>query len=241
MKLSMSLFAAGALVLGTTAMSASAAVFNEDGGSGAPVGVVLETNGEAGGFQVWDRWERTIANAEVISDSTITQINAKLWTNDADVWQINVTNAANFFVWASGGHTLAVFDAAGNALAAVLGSGSSSAIDGSWLSGNGIYYVGFGADGNSPRNAAGEDLFNLSLAVSAPVAGDTVLAADPFVAWSNFNGVCGFGCDPLTFVPQLIGPGNFTRPNPTVHIQAPEPASMALLGLGGLAMLRRRA
>ena len=241
MKLGIGLFAAGSLVVGTAAMSASAAVFNEDGGSGAPVGVVSETNGEAGGFQVWDRWGRTIADAEVISDSTITQINAKLWTNDADLWQINVTDAANFFAWVTGGHTLAIFDAAGNGVAAVIGSGSSSAIDGSWLSGNGIYYIGFGADGNSPRNAAGEDIFNLSFSPSAPVAGDSTLAADPFVAWSDFNGVCGFGCDPLTFVPQLIGPGNFTRPNPIVNIQAPEPASLALLGLGGLAVLRRRA
>lgn len=241
MKLGMSLFAAGALVVGTTAMSASANVFNEDGGSGAPVGVVLETNGETGGFLVWDRWERTIANAEVISDSTINLILPKLWTNDADVWQINVTDAANFSAQVGGGHSLILFDAAGNALAGVLGNGAGSLIDSSWLSGNGIYYLGLGADGNMPQNAAGQALFALSGTASAPIAGDTALAADPFVAWSNFNGVCGFGCDPLTFVPQLVGPGNFTRPFANITLAIPEPASLALLGLGGLAMLRRRA
>lgn len=240
MKVCMSLFAAGVLVLGTTAMTASATTFNEDAGTGGPPFDALETNEDIGGFAVWDRWERTIGNAEVISDSTIQFIQPMLWTNDADVWQINVTDAANFSAQGGGGHSLILFDAAGNALAGVLSNDANSLIDSSWLSGNGIYYLGLGADGSMPQNAAGEALFALSGTASAPIAGDTLLAADPFVAWSDFNGVCGFGCDPATFVPVLLGPGNFTRPSSTVRLAIPEPASMTLIGLGGLAMLRRR-
>lgn len=226
------LFAAGALVLGASAMSASAVTFFENAGIGdAPVGA-LETNGESGFFGAWDQYGRTVAGAEVIADSTIDNIQPKLWTNDADLWQINVTDAANFSAQSGGGHSLILFDAAGNALAGVLSNGPSSLIDSSWLSGNGIYYLGLGADGNNPRNAAGTNIFSLSGTASAPVAGDTALAADPAVAWELNN----LGGAPAG----LVGPGNFTRGSANIRLAIPEPASMALLGLGGLAMLRRR-
>jgi hypothetical protein len=228
MKLGIGLFAAGALVVGTAAMNASAITFFEDAGGGDPPVGALETNGGTGFFGAWDRYGRTLAGAEVISDSTINKIQPRLYTNDADLWQINVTDAANFFAYTGGSHTLALFDAAGNAIVAVKGAGSSNAIDSSWLSGNGIYYLGLGADGSNPRNAAGQNIFNLSFSPSAPVAGDIALAADPFVAWEKNNGA------------NLIGPGNFTRPSSIVTIQMPEPASLGLLSLGGLAMLRRR-
>lgn len=232
MKLGMSLFAAGALIVGTTAMSASATSFFEDANIGdAPVGA-LETNDEGGFFGAWDKYGRTLAGAEVISDSTINTIVPKLWTNDADLWQINVTDAANFSAQSGGGHTLVLFDAAGTALAAVLSDGPGSLIDSSWLSGNGIYYLGLGDGIDNPRNAAGENLFSLSSTASAPVAGDKVLAADPFVAWEKNNQGGSPG--------GLVGPGNFTRGSANISLAIPEPASMALLGLGGLAMLRRR-
>lgn len=227
MKLGMSLFAAGALVVGTTAMSASAITFFENAGTGARPAGSQEWNGNTGFSEVWDFHGRTVALAEVISDSTINLIQPRLWTNDADLWQITVTDAANFSASVGGGHTLALFDSSGNALAAVV----SGVIDSSWLSGNGVYYLGLGADGSNPRNAAGTNIFALSGTASAPVAGDVVLAADPFVAWEKNNSANG----------QLIGPGNFTRPSSNVTLAIPEPASMALLGLGGLAMLRRRA
>jgi len=235
MKLGMSLLAAGALVMGTAAMSASAAVFTENAafGTDPPVGA-LEHNGAAGFSSVWDFHGRVVADAEVISDSTINQISHRAWTNDADLWQINVTDAANFSAKISadgGGHTLALFDSAGNALAAVLSNNPSSLISSSWLTGNGIYYLGVGVDGSNPRNAAGENLFNLSSVATAPVAGDIQLAADPAVAWELNNLANG----------EWVGPGNFTRPSAgTINLAIPEPASMALLGLGGLAMLRRR-
>ncbi len=241
MKLGKCLIAAGALVVGTTAMSASAVTYFEDAGIGVPPVGALEWNGEGGWFSGWDMNGRTIATAEVVADSTIDKLWPKLWQNtDADVYQLNVTDAANFSAQVGGGHSLILFDAAGNALAGVLGNGPSSLIDSSWLSGNGTYYLGLGADGSMPQNAAGGALFALSGTASAPIAGDTLLAADPFVAWSDFNGVCGFGCDPATFVPVLLGPGNFKRPSSIVRLAIPEPASMTLIGLGGLAMLRRR-
>lgn len=228
MKLGIGLFAAGALVVGTAAMNASAITFFEDSGTGTTPAGSLESNGSGFG-EIWDKWGRTVAGAEVIANSTINKIQPRLWTNDADLWQINVTDAANFFAYTGGGHTLALFDAAGNAIVAVKGAGSSNAIDSSWLSGNGTYYIGLGADGSNPRNAAGQNIFSLSFSPSAPVAGDVALAADPFVAWEKNNAGT-----------TLIGPGNFTRPNSIITIQMPEPASLGLLSLGGLAMLRRR-
>ncbi len=229
MKMGKSLFAAGVLVLGTAAVPASAGTFFEDAGIfDAPVGA-LEDNGSTGFFAAWDMFGRTVAGAEVVADSTVGAIQPKLWTNDADLFQINVTDYANFEVWASGGHSLALFDASGNAIAGVLGGGASTLIDSSWISGNGVYYLGIGADGSNPRNAAGENLFNLSSTPSAPVAGDIVLASDPAVAWEKNNLPTG-----------LIGPGNFTRPSSAINIAIPEPASLALFGLGGLAMFRRR-
>lgn len=234
MKLGMSLFAAGALALGTAAMSASATTFVEDAAFGAdpPVGA-QEWNGAAGFSSVYDVYGRTVALAEPIADSTIDEISLRLWTNDADLWQINVTDAANFSAQISSGsgHSLILFDAAGNALAGVLGNDANSLIDSSWLSGNGTYYLGIGADGSNPRNAAGQNIFALTGTASGPVAGDTALAADPYDAWELNNSANG----------QLIGPGNFTRPGGgTIRVHLPEPASAALLGLGGLAMLRRR-
>ena len=228
MKLGMSLFAAGALVVGTAAMSASAITFFEDAGTGTTPAGALENNGAVGFGEVWDRWGRTLAGAEVISNSTINVIQPRLWTNDADLWQITVTDASSFSASVVGAHTLALFDSSGNALAAVVGG----TIGSSWLSGNGVYYLGLGADGSNPRNAAGTNIFALSGTASAPVAGDIVLAANPAVAWEKNN---------LAGSPSgLVGPGNFTRPNANVKLAIPEPASMALLGLGGLAMLRRR-
>lgn len=229
MKLGISMFAAGALVVGTAAMSASAAVHFENAAFGAdpPVGA-QEWNGASGFSSVYDFNGRTIALAEVVTDSTVNIINNQLWTNDADLYQINVTDAANFWAKVNGGHSLILFDAAGNALAGVIGYGGY--LDSSWLSGNGTYYLGVGADGSNPRNAAGDNLFNLTSTASAPVAGDIVLAADPYVAWEKNNSANG----------QLIGPGNFTRPSDDVYVALPEPASLSLLALGGVAMLRRR-
>ena len=233
MKLGISMFAAGALVVGTAAMSASAAVHFENAAFGAdpPVGA-QEWNGASGFSSVYDFNGRTIALAEVVTDSTVNIINNQLWTNDADLYQINVTDAANFVAQVQGGHSLALFDAAGNAIAGVVSPGGTGVgrIDSSWLSGNGTYYIGIGADGSNPRNAAGDNLFNLGIVASAPVAGDIVLAADPYVAWEKNNSANG----------QLIGPGNFTRPSDDISIALPEPASLSLLALGGVAMLRRR-
>lgn len=252
MKSVMSLFAAGTLVLGVSAMSASAVTFVEDAGSGDPPtpatpGAVLEDNGESGGFLVWDRWGRTIAGAEDttgVGDAgptgTITDIQPTLWTNDADLWKINITDVANFKAYIAGGHLLALFDAAGTALSAVQSDGSTAILGNAGLTGPGTYYLGLGADGNMPQNAAGDPLFvmNGTTEVSATAQGDMTLAADPFVAWSNFNSECGFGCDPQNFTPSLIGPGNFTRPSANVGL--PEPASASLIAVGALAMLRRR-
>ena len=228
MKSSLSLFAAGALVLGTAAMSASAAIFSEDAGFafGAPPAGSQEAY--VSGFgTIYDTYGRTIATAEPITDSTVWQIRPSLWLGtDADMWQINVTDAANFKATVLGPQTLALFDASGNALAAVVGG----TIDASWLSGNGTYYLGLGIGTDNPRNAAGVDLFALSGTASGPVAGDIVLATDPFVAWEKNNS------------PDLIGTSNFSAGSASyINLAIPEPASLSLLALGGLAMLRRRA
>lgn len=228
MKLGMSLLAAGALVVGTTAMSASATIHNEDAAIGELVGA-LETNGAVGFGAAYDRFGRTVAGAEPVADTT-TEIRPLLWLNtDADLFQVNVTDAANFQATIQGGHSLAVFDAAGNGLAALIGPGT---IDDSWISGNGTYYIGIGADGSNPRNAAGQDIFNLAVGVaSGPVAGDAALSADPAVAWEFNNLPTG-----------LFGPGNFTEGTSAhIFLSIPEPASLSLLALGGLTMLRRRA
>ena len=244
--------AVGALSLGATAMTASAITFNEDAGSGDPPtpttpGAVLEDNGETGGFLVWDRWGRTVAGAEDttgVGDAgptgTITDISPSLWTNDADLWKINITDPANFFAVVDGGHLLALFDASGTALSAVQSTGGAEVLSNAGLSGAGIYYLGLGADGNMPQNAAGDPLFvmNGNNEVAATVQADMTLATDPFVAWSDFNNECGFGCDPQNFTPSLVGPGNFTRGSSNVGL--PEPASASLIALGGLALLRRR-
>ena len=233
MKFGMSMLAAGALVLGTTAISASAAItFFEDAGIFSEPTGALEDNGESGFFAAWDRYGRTVAGAEVISDSTISKIQPILWGNDADLWQITVTDYTNFKAYVKGGHTLALFDASGNAIAAAVGTPQHPAglIDSSWLSSNGTYYLGLAVSGSVPQNDAGDPLFTLTpgAAVGPNALGDTTLSSDPFVAWSKNNGA------------YLIGPGNFGQGNSTVNLAIPEPASLTLLGLGGLAMFRRR-
>lgn len=251
MKLGKCLIAAGVLVLGTTAMTASAITFNEDAGTGDPPtpmtpGAVLETNGESGGFRVWDRWERTIANAEDttgVGDTgltgVITRIRSTLWINDADVYKVNITDPANFFAVVGNNQTLALFDASGTALSAVRSTGSTAALSNAGLSGAGIYYLGLAVSGSVPQNAAGDPLFVLdgTNEVAATVQADMVLAADKFVAWSLFNNNCTFGCDPNDPT-AILGGGNFNVGEASIWL--PEPASASLIALGGLAMLRRR-
>ncbi len=224
------LFALSTVAIAVVATSASAKTYTEEANIGATPAGALESNGMTGIFEAWDMYGRTVAGADVISDSTIDEIFSKLWINDADLYQITVTDYENFHASTVGTVSLALFDASGDAIAGAWGGAPNtvSEIDSSWLSGNGVYYLGIGFMGSNPRNAAGENLFNLSVAASAPVASDITLAADPAVAWEKNNLPTG-----------IIGPGNMYIPGP-ISVALPEPASLALLGLGGLTVLKRR-
>ncbi len=226
-----------AVSLGIASGASAAPYFEQAGITTPPAGVTpAEDNGAApGGFSyVFDVFERTIAGSEPTSlpnFDVIDTIEPRLWTNDADVYEINIVNPNIFSASVTGAHSLVLFDKDGMAMAGVVGG----TIDSSWVNKAGTYFLGLGADGSNPRNAAGEDLFtfNGSTPVAPNALADLVLADDPFVAWELNND------------PNLVGPGNFTRPGSTVSLTGvravlPEPGSIALFGLGALAALRRR-
>lgn len=206
------------------------------------------------GSYYWDRGLRTIAGAEVttntVNPGSLTQINPRLWTgSDADLFKIQIVDPANFTAQiTSATNILALFAEDGTAIAASRGGGAANAISGATLGLTaGQYYIGesqaSGAFGDPtfgvPRNEAGQPLFDFSTdGVKLPaVQADMLLSTDPFEAWTINNGQF------------LIGPSTFTSPGSAILLTGadfsvvPEPATASLLVLGataGLLARRRR-
>lgn len=165
---------------------------------------------------------------------------------DVDMYKIQITNAASFSATGSANwsYSLALFAADGTAVAYNGDNadvGIQAQIDSTLVAGagNGVYYLAvidnaFDATVHA-WNAAGGDIFDLTdLSLqNAPVAGDAVLGLQ-----DDFN---------------LPGPWDHTETTSTIFSSSrysialtgagyavPAPSSLALLGLGGLAVTRRR-
>ncbi|MCC5829334.1 MAG: PEP-CTERM sorting domain-containing protein [Phycisphaeraceae bacterium] len=250
---------AAVLGLGISVSAANATQYVQISGFafGTPIPAEAMEFGPVGGFggQTWDFYGRTIETAEPTDSgfaiSPLESIQTSLWfqsPGDADLFKIRIDDPDNFSAVNSSnpvdfdqpvenGFILALFDSEGNAVAAARG-GNGFPIDSSFVSEAGVYYIGLGSAGAFPRNDAGELLFDIDGAgVFAPNAlADTKLSSDPRVAWTVFNNE-----------DFLLGTGSFTPSlsDRTIFLTGstyfiPEPASVALLGLGGLALLARR-
>lgn len=251
------LVGAAVLGLGLSVSAANATQYVQISGFGPiPAGAEeFGTEGFFAGFQPWDFYGRTIEKAEP-TDSTggtgsppldlitpsLQSIQTSLWfqaPGDADLFKIRISDPDNFSAVNSNtaGFILALFDEDGNAVAATTG-GNDFPIDSSFVSAPGVYYIGLGSAGAFPRNDAGEELFDLSMGgpVGPNALSDTKLSSDPRIAWTVFNNddfLLGSGA----FTPTLADRTIFLTGS---NFYIPEPASLAVLGLGGLALLARR-
>jgi hypothetical protein len=243
-----------AATLGLSALHASALTYTEPAASGfgtatLPAGAqeFFQDTGFGNAFY-WDLYGRVISNAAPTSTATpgaLTQINMSLWSvTDVDLFQINITSPSTFTAYiVNASNKLVLFDSVGTALAGVTG-GAAASTDPNVIKGTdipglvaGTYYIGESNSGGQPHNAAGANIFDFTNPGEVfPLAAvsDKVLASDPFVAWGLSNGT------------HLIGPSTFTSGQTPIlltgasAILTPEPASMALLGAGAMALIARR-
>ena len=200
----------GALALGVAASSAGAQVWNEVGDAG----------------------QNGVSQAQVISGSgPLAAISGALTgVNDVDLYAIQITDEANFLATTVGGAAfdtqLFLFNADGSGqvenddFAATLQSGVNS--DGVFS--NGLYYLAISSFNADPLDINNVDPFGFD---TYPGTGDQRMpvTSDPLASWDTFGG--GEGVYRIS----LTGAS---------FVEVPEPASLALVGLGGLAALRRR-
>ena len=170
-----------------------------------------------------------------VTDGTgpLTLINGSLLTgNDADLYCIYIDDYANFSATTvnltSIDTRLYLFDpVSGNGITFndddPGGGGLQSTITGQFLTANGEYALGISAYGRDAQNAAGQNIWN-STPYNVERIPDGPGAPGPLAMWGGSgygDGDYGIGITGATFC-------------------IPEPASLSLLALAGLALLRRR-
>lgn len=185
--------------------------------------------------QVWneagDAGQNNIGEAQTpVGAGPLTAIVGRVGgANDVDLYgPIVIVDAPNFLADTRGGAAfdtqLFLFDAAG--LGVVHNDdvdGLQSVIGGQAGFPNGEYYLGISAFNADPRDADGGAIFSFAT-FPGPLPGQRMPNADagPLAAWTT-SGATGDYTISLRGVEYI-----------------PEPASLVLLGLGGLALIRRR-
>lgn len=199
------------------------------------VGMVLAVAGAASA-QVWvevgDAGQDGIGAAQAtVGSGTLSSIVGSIGS-DVDLYQIRITDIAGFSASTIGGATfdtqLFLFAADGSGITENDDSGGlQSLINSDGLIGSGatpgIFYLAISQFNNDPRDSGGLAMFGFS---TWPGSGDQRMpvSSEALAMWSGSGGAGG------DYSIRLTG----------AEYSIPAPASLALLGLGGLAAARRR-
>lgn len=200
-------------------------------------GLVLAVAGAASA-QVWDEvgdaGEAGIGAAQAtVGAGPLTEIRGFLDAFDADVYQIRITDVDGFSATTIGGASfdtqLFLFAADGSGITENDDAGSlQSLINNQGLLGSGstpgLYYLAVSSFNRDPRDAGGSALFGFTSWPGTRTDQRMPTSANPFVSWSDSGG----------------GSGDYSIFLTGAEYAIPAPASLALLGLGGLAAARRR-
>ncbi|MCW5755961.1 MAG: PEP-CTERM sorting domain-containing protein [Phycisphaeraceae bacterium] len=188
--------------------------------------------------QVWDEvgdaGENGIGDAQItVGVGALTEIRGFGEAFGADVYQIRITDIAGFSASTIGGASydtqLFLFAADGSGITENDdASGLQSLINNQGLIGSGaapgIYYLAISSFNRDPRDADGLAMFGFTSWPGERADQRQPTSSNPFVSWSDSGG----------------GSGDYTIFLTGAEYAVPAPASLALLGLGGLAALRRR-
>ncbi|MDP6545797.1 MAG: PEP-CTERM sorting domain-containing protein [Phycisphaerae bacterium] len=161
----------------------------------------------------------------------LTQITGVLvGPEDVDLYRISITSASTFSATSTGGfshppHRLYLFDALGNGISGYKDANNTGALlSDAFVVAPGVYHLALSGFSH-PMTAGNLDLWDANGAADVELAPDGAGAAGLFDDWSP------------SIVPASLDSYTITL---TGAEYAPEPATMTLLALGGLAVLRRR-